>query len=91
MSATRPQLTLYERAGCHLCEEVGELLDAQVGPDRYRRVDVDADADLVLRYGFRVPVVSIDGQDCLEAPMTESELLAVLASSGASRSAGVDS
>jgi hypothetical protein len=52
---------------------------------------VDADADLVLRYGFRVPVVSIDGQDCLEAPMTESELLAVLASSGASRSAGVDS
>ena len=72
-------VVLYERAGCHLCDEVRGLLDAMLGPGAYQRVDIDTDDALILRYGFRVPVVTLDGADRLEAPMTESDLRALLA------------
>jgi hypothetical protein len=45
-----------------------------IGPDRYARVDIDADDDLVLRYGFRVPVLALDGIDRLEAPISAPDL-----------------
>ena len=71
-------VVLYERSGCHLCDQVRTLLDALLGDVGYRRVDIDTDDALVLRYGFRVPVVSVDGVDRLEAPMTEGELRSLL-------------
>lgn len=71
-------VTLFERRDCHLCEEARLVLDALIGPDRYERVDVDGSEDLVLRYGFRVPVVAVDGVDRLEAPMTAEDLRALL-------------
>jgi glutaredoxin len=74
----RGRLTLYQRAGCHLCEEARAVLDASIGPDAYQQVDIDADDDLVVRYGFRVPVIAVDGVDRLEAPMTAGELQALI-------------
>jgi hypothetical protein len=72
------RVTLFERDGCHLCEEARAVLDAVLGSDGYLRVDVDTDDDLVLRYGFRVPVVNLDGVDRLEAPMTAADLRALI-------------
>lgn len=79
---TNHRLVLYERAGCHLCEDAASLLDQLLGAGTYARVDIDADDDLVIRYGFRVPVVTLDGVDRLEAPMTAAELRALLRSVG---------
>jgi hypothetical protein len=72
-----PRLTLYERAGCHLCDEARLLLDQLIGPGTYARVDVDAHDDLVLRYGFRLPVIALDGVDRLEAPIAAPDLRAL--------------
>jgi hypothetical protein len=72
------RVVLYERAGCHLCEEVRVMLDAVLGHRGYERIDIDTDDELVLRYGFRVPVVSLDEVDRLEAPMSEAELRSLL-------------
>ncbi len=74
-----PRVTLYERVGCHLCDEARELLDVVLGPDRYDRVDIETDDDLIVRYGFRIPVVALDGMDRLEAPITGPDLRALLA------------
>jgi hypothetical protein len=74
MSGPERRITLYERAECHLCEEARVLLDAMLGPDGYMRIDIDGDDGLVLRYGFRVPVVVVDGRDRLEAPITAPDL-----------------
>jgi Glutaredoxin-like domain (DUF836) len=63
------RLVLYERAGCHLCEDAATILDVELGRAGYERVDIDTDDDLIVRYGFRVPVVSLDGADRLEAPI----------------------
>ena len=72
------RLTLYERDGCHLCEEARVLLDDMLGKDGYLRVDIETDDDLVLRYGFRIPVIAVDGVDRLEAPITAPDLRTLL-------------
>lgn len=72
------RVVLYERADCHLCDEARVVLDEMIGPDRYERVDIDTSDDLVVRYGFRVPVLAVDGVDRLEAPITAPDLRAVL-------------
>jgi glutaredoxin-like protein DUF836 len=71
------RVTLYERDRCHLCDEARVLLDEMLGPDRYERVNVDTDDGLVLRYGFRVPVLALDGRDRLEAPITAPDVRAL--------------
>jgi glutaredoxin len=73
------RVTLYERDGCHLCEEARVLLDEMLGPNRYARVDIATDDDLVIRYGFRIPVLALDGQDRLEAPITGPDLRRLIA------------
>jgi hypothetical protein len=75
------RVTLYERDGCHLCDEARVLLDEMLG-DGYARVDIEADDALVLRYGFRIPVIGLDSVDRLEAPITAPDLRALLAELG---------
>ena len=77
------RVTLYERDGCHLCDEARVLLDEMLGTSGYARVAIEADDDLVLRYGFRVPVIGLDGVDRLEAPITAPDLRALLSELGA--------
>ncbi len=67
-------VVLYERAGCHLCDEMRSVLDEVLGAGGYQRVDVDSSDELVLRYGFRVPVLAVGDRDVLEAPVTEGEV-----------------
>ncbi len=73
------RVVLYERAGCHLCDEVRVLLDGMLGEGGYERIDIETADALILQYGFRVPVITLDGVDRLEAPMTEGELRSLLA------------
>jgi glutaredoxin len=61
-------VTLYTRAGCHLCQEAERVLrnERAATPFRLELVDVDADPELVRRYGVRVPVVAVDGEDLFD-------------------------
>ena len=72
------RLILYERDGCHLCEEARVLLDDMIGSDRYARVDIDPDDELILRYGFRIPVITLNGVDRLEGPINRADVRAFL-------------
>ena len=58
-------LVLYQRRGCHLCEDMErELLRlAEGGTIRLTSVDVDSDPGLRARYGDRVPVLEGGGGD----------------------------
>ena len=62
------RITLYTRAGCHLCEEAERVLRAEQAatPFRLELVDIDRDPELARRYGVRVPVVAVDGEDLFE-------------------------
>ena len=72
--APLPEVVLYTRAGCHLCDEAKEqirraqaLLSQGVGgqagtPFAFREVDIDLDPELRQRYNEEVPVVFINGK-----------------------------
>ena len=71
MTAPLPDLVLYARAGCHLCEETRALLEALLrdrdarGLATPRLVERDIDTDPVLhdRYAFVIPVVALGDQE----------------------------
>ncbi len=79
MSAA-PRVTLYTRAGCHLCDEAQALLETLGGRLGFtpQAIDVDGDAGLRERYGEAVPVVAIDGAEIVRAPIRAAALEARL-------------
>ena len=62
------RVTLYGKAGCHLCDEAREAV-SEVRAERgfeLEEVDVALDPVLHRRYGERIPVIAIDGNEELE-------------------------
>jgi len=55
---------MVTRAGCHLCDEAWQLLEAarQQYGFTLQAVDVDTDPELVSQYGDCVPVVLVNGR-----------------------------
>ena len=53
------------------------MLDAVIGADRYERVDIEADDDLLVRYGHRIPVVAVDDVDRLELVISAPDVRAL--------------
>jgi glutaredoxin len=65
---TLPRVTLYGKPGCHLCEEARAVIDAVRAerPFELEEVDVSLDPVLHRRYGERIPVVAIAGEDAFD-------------------------
>lgn len=64
---SRPQLQLYLRAGCSLCEAM--VLELQPFQKQYQfeinEVDIDTSDELIRLYGDKVPLLSGDnGEIC---------------------------
>lgn len=76
----QPTITIYTRAGCHLCDDAIALV-RQVAADRahIELVDIDADAQLVARYTVRVPVVAVDGVEIADYQIARDQLESALA------------
>jgi glutaredoxin len=73
-------VTLYERPGCHLCEETHRAL-RRIGLDRplaIERVDIAADPALELRYLVRIPVLAVNGAELDAAGLADREIAAWL-------------
>ncbi len=70
---------LYVRAGCHLCEDAGVLLDDMLGTDGWDAIDIEADDDLLVRYAHRIPVLVVDGDERAELIITRPDLVDALA------------
>jgi glutaredoxin len=66
---TDHQVTIYTRAGCHLCDDARELLERYgLSPEL---IDIDADPALRERYTTCVPVVIIDGKERFRGKVNE--------------------
>ena len=61
-------VTLFGKPGCHLCDEARQAIQAVRGerPFELREVDVSLDPDLHRRYGERIPVVELGGEELFE-------------------------
>jgi thioredoxin reductase (NADPH) len=74
-------LTLVHRQECDLCEEMLAELEAlrrTVPLPPLAVVDVDADPDLLRRYGLNVPVLLLDGTVVCKHRLDATELRRLL-------------
>jgi glutaredoxin len=74
-------VTLYTRAGCHLCDEAKQVIVAARAHAEfdYEELDIDADAELLRLYNEEVPVIAIDRRKAFKYRLTMNELLKRLA------------
>jgi glutaredoxin len=74
-------VTIYSRSGCHLCDEMEQLVErvANEMPLSVSIVDVSTDPVLEARYGLEVPVLVIDGVKAAKYRIGEADLRRVLA------------
>jgi glutaredoxin len=75
------RLTLYGRAGCHLCDEMRAAVDtlARELPIALQEVDVDTDPTLAAAYGAEVPVLCVNGRKAFKYRVDLSALRARVA------------
>ena len=80
----RPTVTLYGRAGCHLCDDARAALERvrADAPFELREVDIEADDALLRTYLERIPVVALDGEEVYDYHVDEADLRARLATVG---------
>jgi glutaredoxin len=66
------QVKLYTRPGCHLCEEARQEMQAAGCADSYEleEINIDADPELRRRYGWDIPVVTINGAHAFKHRLT---------------------
>ena len=72
-----PEIQLYSRQGCHLCDEAAALLTRY--HLAFETVDIDSDPQLQARYNECVPVVVIDGKERFRGRVDELLLRRVIA------------
>jgi hypothetical protein len=73
------RVTLYAKAGCHLCDEAREHLEdfaAEVALE-LDEIDIRSDAALFERYRYRIPVIVVDGVERLEGRISATEVRAL--------------
>ena len=77
----RPMVTLFTRAGCHLCDDAKRVIDAaRVRAEfDYEERDIDADSELLRLYNEEVPVIAIDGRKAFKYRLDMNELIKRLA------------
>ena len=64
-----PQVLLFTRTGCHLCDEAEAILIRHgLSP---QKLDVDANPELLEKYDTCVPVVVIDGKERFRGQVNE--------------------
>lgn len=71
-----PQITVYSRPGCHLCEEALSRLRGLQPQLGFELEDVDIERDDALHRAYleRIPVVCIDGEELCEYFLDEPAL-----------------
>lgn len=62
----RPRIVIYTRERCGLCRRAEAVVARESRGADVHHVDIDADDDLIRRYGLRVPVVVVDEVEVAE-------------------------
>ena len=72
-----PEVILYTRKGCHLCDTAKEILQRarQSAPFALQEIDIDGDPDLRARYSEEVPLITINGKKAFKYHLDEQSFL----------------
>jgi glutaredoxin len=78
--AKKVQVILYTRPGCHLCEEMKKQMVGANCTELYslEEINIETDSDLLERYRYEIPVVSINGVEAFRHRLSAEEFKAYL-------------
>ena len=73
------ELVLYEKPGCHLCDEMKAVVDRVIAQLEgvhavVRSVDISLDPELSTVYGEQIPVLFVNGRKAFKYQLTEHDL-----------------
>ena len=70
-----PHVIIYSRPGCHLCEEAKEVIEASGYRGEYtlEEINIESDAELLRRYRFDIPVITINGVEAFRHRLTADQ------------------
>jgi len=66
---------IYSRPGCHLCDEAKRAIEDAGCQNEYtlEEINIESDADLLSRYQYDIPVVTINGVEAFRHRLTAVE------------------
>ena len=72
---SKSRVVIYTRPGCHLCEGAKEAMRAAKCEGLYalEEVNIENDLDLLARYRYDVPVITIDGVEAFRHRLSSEE------------------
>ena len=61
--SAKPQVIIYSKPGCHLCDEAKEAIYAAGCNDSFTltEINIETDPELISKYRYDIPVISING------------------------------
>ena len=76
------KVTIYSRPGCHLCDDMKDLVRkvARTIPLTLEDIDIYGDDELENRYSLEIPVLFVNGVRVATARIKEDALIRVLTS-----------
>ena len=71
----KTRVIIYSRPGCHLCEEAKQIIKESGVDDQYtlEEINIESDAQLLRRYRYDIPVITIDGVEAFRHRLTVEE------------------
>jgi glutaredoxin len=79
-----PRVVIYSRPGCHLCEEAKKVIEASGYRGEYtlEEINIESDAELLRRYRYDIPVITINGLEAFRHRVTADEFRQKLEQAG---------
>ena len=70
-----PRVVIYSRPGCHLCEEAKKVIEGSGYREEYtlEEINIESDAELLRRYRYDIPVITINGEEAFRHRLTAHE------------------
>ena len=80
-TSNKAKVVIYSRPGCHLCEEAKQVIVTAGNNDDYtlQEINIESDPDLLQRYQYDIPVITIDGQEAFRHRLSTAQFRAALA------------
>ncbi len=65
---SKARVIVYSRPGCHLCDEAKAVIQNSHCSDRFtlEEVNIESDDELLKKYKYDIPVVTIDGEEAFK-------------------------
>jgi glutaredoxin len=69
------RVIIYSRPGCHLCDEAKQAIEGAGCQNEYtlEEINIESDPNLLNRYQYDIPVVTINGVEAFRHRLTAEE------------------